>query len=440
MLKHQKHCCFFLLLFLFLTGCSRLSQPEEYLSLYHHGQLPAAEKVLSETIEKEIPAEDYRNSKNSTWLLLDRATTRFASGDADNAIHDYQLAVEALDYYNQNLPIEVLGTALLRDDTAAYQGSDFEQILARVYFALALLQKTDFHNALALLKQADRLQQEKRELYSQTPFTKHYQISDHSFAKYLFGVLLEHHGDLSNAAILYRQAEALTDLTLTETPSSDHTAVVIIICHNGNAPRKISEVRSSSIASAAALEILLASHGIDAAASSFTGISVPALYHFWLGSPVSTQVALDNTQKSLITIYNVSKAAEEELQQKLPLIAARGIARFLIRRSIVAYAQKQDPCLGMLTDIGMLIANAHTEADTRSWHMLPHTIDLARYDVIPGTHDLSIQVNPPGLYPIYHNFKLCLEPHSLCVINVFNIHPGVTTIQVPPKFLIKEPL
>ena len=191
----------------------------------------------------------------------------------------------------------------------------------------------DESNAYAILRQAEEYQQEKRQFYAKVPFTRHYRLPDNGLSKYLFALLLERRGDFSNAQIMYQQANQLLPCaseTLCYHPnkSSSH-ATILVICHNGNAPYKISATSPASVASACALEFLLATQDIDPAWSTLSGIPVPAL-RAWPGSfPLPTFAQVDGVQCPLLPFYNVSQAAADELDQKMPVIVARGVARLV---------------------------------------------------------------------------------------------------------------
>lgn len=417
---------------LFLSSCSTaIGSRQEYISAYQAGNLPYAENALTKTISKEIPVNNYQSSNDAVWLLLDRATTRFIMNDIEGSIDDFRLAVEALDYYNQGSPSESLSKVLLQDELGAYACDDFEQVLARVYFALALFQNGDDNNAFALLRQAEEVQQKKKEIYKTDRLAEYYTLVENPLAKYIMALFLEKRGDISNAEILYRQASALNGCEYSLNAGRDQ-ATVLVIGHNGNAPYKVSGTTDASVASAAALEILLACHNIDPAYSSLTGIPIPILLQKYGSNPVPLCVFLDKEKKDLIPFYDITSTAYDQLEKQMPLIAARGVARFLIRRSAVAYAQKQDPCLGTFVDIAVLIANANTKADTRSWSTLPARIDLARFDLEPGCHTFSMECAPPFL----NKYSLQLKAGDLCIINIFHIHPGVVAVQVPQHFVI----
>lgn len=424
---------------LFTSSCSTslLSQRGEYLKAYHVGQLEEAEETLDDIIREELPRERYTDSKEASWLLLDRATTRFAMGKAEEAIQDYAQALESLDYYGKDLAAEKLTQILLQDETSAYQAADFEQELARLYFALALLHQGDEGNAYALLRQAEEYQTDKRLAYSRVPFMKHYRLADNGLSKYLFALLLQRRGDLSNAAILFQQASDLIPCLKgqPELPLSSAQAQVLIICHNGNAPYKISTTSPASAASALALEMLLAAQNIPPAWSSLTGIPVPALRQWPFSAPLPTYARFDGSQTPLLPFYSVQQAAADELEQKLPVIAARGVARLLTRRYAVGYLEKQDPALGAIADLTMFVINRQTRADTRSWTTLPAFLDAARFATEAGCHELQIQVYHHPKHPATYCYQLNLKPRDLCIIHIFNLHPGITQVLVPQRFL-----
>lgn len=436
--------CQFLLMSICLFGCSSaLSHRDSFLAFYRQGNLPIAEANLTATIKKEIPCQDFRKSNDSVWLLLDRATTRFAMGDTEGAIADYRLSIDAIDFYNKDIPGETVQRLLFQDELGAYPGEDYEQVLARIYFALTLLHQGDRNNAFALLRQAEEIQQRKREMYRNIPFAHNYQLVDNSLGKYLFAALLETRGDFSNAEILYRQTAELVGServhsALPPVKQNLPSAKVIVICHNGNSPVKISTTSDASVASAAALEMILASRNIDPAWSSLTGIPVPALMQYCWDLPRPTAASVDGVEKPLIPWYDVAATAHFQLNQKMPAIVARGVARLLLRRTAVGCLQNQDPCVGALADMAMFVVNASTKADTRSWTTLPSSIDLNRFDVEPGLHYLDIKVASPAGLSYSARYELNLRQDDLCVVNIFNIYPGQTLVQIPKRFTVNK--
>lgn len=427
----------------FLIGCSSASSHRgEYLTPFHAGDILYAETEISRITSKEMPNSDYRESKDATWLLLDKGMMNFASGNSEVAFANFHQAIEALDFYQKECSSEQVGKVILQDELGAYIPEDFEQVLARVYFALVLLHQGDQANAFAMLRQAEEWQQKQREIYHRSVITQDYQLIDNALSKYLFALLLEKRNDLSNATLLYQQASQLAcqDASceeinnLTRLCSDSKAASVVVLCHNGNAPYKVSGITDVSVASTIALELFLDSFHHDFALSSLGGIPTPAL-QYWDSIPLPSFVSIDNVQKRLTPWFDIGTTAEEQLSQKLPVIVARGAARYLMRRGAVAYASEHDASLGGVVDLGMLLVNLNTKADTRSWNTLPEFIDIARFDVNPGSHNIAIQIQDPCRGLKTYSYSLKLSSQDLCIIHVFNIHPGVTMIQVPKRFI-----
>jgi len=424
--------------FVLLTGCAVLASSctrpypfkDSYITTYQEGLLVKAEKIASKAFPNSLNQEDYKKNKDAVWMLLDRATIRFAQGNSAAAIADYKLAIEAIDYFNQYSSRDTAKQFLLQDDAAAYAGPYYEQILARIYFALALMDSGDISNAHALLRQAESFQQKLNgSSYSPNPL-----------AKYLLAVFSEQANDKSNAELLYSQTTSLISSPLDLPRSQRGNATLLVLCHNGNAPIKISSTCSASVVSAVMLEEILraSNHKLDPAWSSYTGIPIPILYQAPFSAPIALYAAVDNQTNKLAPVLNIASLAHNELQQQTPLIAARGLARMIMRRAAIGCAQEQNRDLGAILDIGMLIANLNTKADTRSWSTLPASIDLTRFSLSPGKHSVSFS-SPDGCFS-KQTMEVQLEPNDLCIINVFVLHPGITTIVVPKKFHSTQPL
>lgn len=414
-----------------------MSKRDDYILAYQQGNLSATEVIVTDTINNEMPNEDYSKSGDAVWLLLDRATTRFANNEIDDAINDYRLALEAIDFYNQDCLNELIGKIVLQDEIGAYPGEDFEQILARIYFALALLHQGDTGNAYALLRQAEEAQLAKRSQYRNSEIFENYTLADNALGKFLFATVLDKRGDHSNADILYEETKNLVGTNaFAQVGSIDcekEAATILFVCHNGNAPYKISEITDASLASMIALEFFLAATDITTPAlSSLPGIPTPALCDWPNSYPIPTNISVDQCLRPLIPWYDVAATADTELEQKMPVIVARGAARFLIRRSVVSYVSEQNENAAPFVDIAMLLVNLATKADTRTWGSLPNRIDIARIDVAPGDHSIEIQSCRSERHRIH------LQKGDLCVINIFNLHPGITKILIPERFLITQ--
>lgn len=397
-----------IILLLLLSSCTHfVAEREGYVHAYRSGCFEAVEGEVSTLIAKG-------GENEQVWLRLDRATERLVSGNPKGAIEDYQAALDTIDYFNESGLLENIGQTLFYDGAGPYRGDDYEQLLARLYFAFACLLDNEESNAMALLRQAEEWSQAKREEYGRHPATAQIGVPENPLGKYLFAALLEKQGDRSNADILFQQSGI--DL------GRGGPATLLILCHNGQAPYKYTEYCPASQASAIALEVLMGCYGPGPAISSLTGIPVPALAMRPGCLPVPTTATLDGVSVNLQSVFNIAQAAACEIYQKRPVVIARGVARLALRRGAVYAAQRQDPCFGQLLDLGMLIANAATRADTRSWSLLPERLDLARFDVEAGRHTLKIN---------HFETTICLNKGDVVLIHIFNLYPGLCQIVIP---------
>lgn len=410
-LKHVRYILKCVISSVFLTGCThRVANHAHTIREYQQGNFALAENDLSKAIEKEMPKQNYRRSSEATWMLLDRATTRFAMKKFQESVQDYELVLSAIDYYSKHLPLETVAQLAIEDGFEAYRLPSFEQGLARFYFALALFHLGDEQNARALLQQTENFNQTQKEqdkLFAENPI-----------AKYLFAALLEREGDFSNAKILYRQANQL-DFVPNRLLEQDK-ATLILICHQGAVPHKISAMAPASVASGALLESILKIYSIKPALSTLSGIPVPQLID--APTPPDLQIVLNHIPQDFFLSYDIQTTAKEELKKALPAIAARSAARLLIRRAALGAFQRKNTALGQFVDMGVFIANLSTQADTRSWRTLPSRIDLMRFDLDPGNHLLKVN---DRYYP------LSLKKRGFCLINIFNLNSGEPIVLYP---------
>lgn len=416
---------------LILSSCSPIAETRDtYVAFYQGGSLDQSEACLDQVIQKKIPDDKYTRCGDSVMLLLDRAMIRFIEGDTKGSIHDFNLCLDALDYYGQTHLMDTVGQVLLEDSVAPFTGDDYEQLLARLYFAMVLLHEGDTSNAFALLRQAEEWSQEKTSEYAASPATASLKVTENPLGKYLFAALLEKKGDLSNSRILYQEAENLSQGEFPVPDLKPKKPTLLLITHNGNSPYKFTQYTDASKVSLIALEIFLCGNGKDFALSSLTGLPTPALAYYPSSEAIFIPYKINNSPLISKPIFAVDHAACLELQGKMPIIVARSAARYILRRAAVMEAQRRDPNMGVLCDIGMLIVNARTEADTRSWSLLPRQIELARADLEPGSYELQIG---QAVFPIQ------LKGSDLAIVHVFNIHPGVTKVLIPERFQEKNP-
>ena len=93
-------------------------------------------------------------------------------------------------------------------------------------------------------------------------------------------------------------------------------------------------------------------------------------------------------------VEDVNAMARKSLEDRLPAITARAVARMLVKNAAVKNVKKQSEnagAVGLLMSIASDVgAIASERADTRSWSLLPGNFLMARLSLSPGMHDLKI--------------------------------------------------
>lgn len=409
---------------LFLTCCSTAVYDQVgYVESYREGDLFQAVDRVDEVVDTHMPEGRFTESLDAVWLFLDQATLHLIAGNPYAAISSYQLAIEAIDYYQQQAITEKMGQALVQDDVIAYEGLYFEKILARLYFALALDFAGDQSNAFALLQGAEQQYQLLKETRQNFALDKDVNVAKIAAARLVFACLLEKRGDSSNAAILYR------DTGFCSAEPSD--ATLLIICHNGHVAHKKTSFCPAASASLLALELFMGGALDDSfSPTALQPVAVPQLVSGEMDSPCAVSVQLNQGPlEQMVPVTSVSEIAFLELEDRLPTIAARALARRLLRRSIVAVADQCDQGLGAFADFAMMIANSCTQADTRSWKTLPARIDALRYCVPKGEHTMSFLVGDQSVTQ-----SIFVDKGDLCIINLWISKGCKPVVLIPDRF------
>jgi hypothetical protein len=100
---------------------------------------------------------------------------------------------------------------------------------------------------------------------------------------------------------------------------------------------------------------------------------------------------------STFVLDNIQSMAIENLNEKYGAIVAKKVAG-MVAKGAVGYGVAKatgSPVLGELA--GLILYHADT-ADTRSWNLLPQTLQMLRIQVEPGTYD--VEVHPVGSHPL----------------------------------------
>jgi hypothetical protein len=306
---------------------------------------------------------------------------------------------------------EQTGSVAVNDAVKAYEGTSTEQLLVYAFEELNYLQSGDVDDAAVEARQFDIKQ---RLIAGKDPAAKY--LSG-AFVRYLNGMVYEEAGESDSARIDYRKAvegyqaqrgvtgpgvpAALkSDLDRLENPHAAARSAparksasvamqppdtrdngeVVFILHDGLGPTL-------------AENILRIANPDPQNGTAIMSVAVPRFVQRPV--PVSRFDLSEGTQSaSSELVEDVNAIARKSLDDRLPAITARAVARLVVKNALARNVKRRNEnngaaglLISIASDVGAIVSE---RADTRSWSLLPGNILLARLALPPGTHDLKV--------------------------------------------------
>lgn len=386
--------------FFFFASCSSQKVLDQIDDNYTQSHIEKANQLIEKKLKKSKALENIQKDPNSALYLMHGALLKHALGNYSKANLEYQKTLEAIDFYKQQSALENIQMLLIDDRRSAFSGDLYEQLLSRLFFALSLEQSGQSDNSAALLRQYQEASSLMKEEMKQSVLLSHLQIPSNPLASYLLACQLESKSDYSNAKILFESSriegedDAFINKEISSIGRRSQKAWLVILVHLGQVPKKTQGYARGAEASLIALETYLDSRKIDSAWSSLTGIAIPEYKNRFNTKLKPLSIRLNGSLLPSRKMADITKMAQDELNQKLPIITARAIARQLMRRTIIYHEYTKSESAGIMADLLLLCANLTTSADLRSWSILPSEIWLARRDLNPGTIKLEVEGLP----------------------------------------------
>jgi hypothetical protein len=157
--------------------------------------------------------------------------------------------------------------------------------------------------------------------------------------------------------------------------------------------------------------------------STLPPIKVPLLVKNVNCTSQQTQVVIDETPQDLSTLFSIESVSQKDFNRSLPSITSRAICRYILKRSLISLKSNSTELQNLL-DLIFFVNNCLIDADTRSWCTLPARIDIARFDVDEGAHQVLFKTG----YKPYIAKKLTVKENQLIIVNLFNLNPNKTFI------------
>ena len=350
-------------------------------------------------------------ARDRAQYLLNTGLLKSMTGNFEAAIEDLQIAKDILNELQAISVSENLAAATINETLRSYDGSASERVLLHVLLSIDYLMLDDLDAARVEVLQAavvmDELAREEKPV-GQLPS-----------AHYIAGLVYELSGELDNARISYRKAAnlmAMRNMSLpgylqnsrpspASPPAVDETAAEAV----DEAVDEGVYQYSGQVSPAAVLpdpntaEIIVIYW--DGVVTSKQGTSirvwVPAMNQMvslavpyyppsnYIRQPFTLSIA--GQQHRTETIEDIEALLREDLADEAAAIHAMTLARIISKHQFVKSVNEQNSNLALFANIFTMLTES---ADTRSWNMLPSTIQISRFWLPAGEYSLPYPVNP----------------------------------------------
>lgn len=365
----------------------------------------------SESMESQLRAGNIGNAlaiverEDSTGkdvlANMNKGMLRQMKGDYKGSNEVFEAAKNKIEKLYGTSVTEQLGALAVNDTLRSYSGDRYEQVLLHAYMAMNYIKLNDLDSARVEMLQADVKMQEWGEQPEEDPFVR-----------YLSGMIYEALGENDQALVAYRKAKEAYKTTEQKIGIPDvlKKDLLRLLSEQGlkNELRalkkefRITKFKASFASKKMGELVVVLSAGL-APVRGDVSITVPgveevvdtvriALPRYYNSSPsFSAHLSVRGASADLELVEDVDALARAALDNDLPIITARAVARAVVKHKTQKKAEEKG---GALMGFLATVANVITEqADTRSWTSLPQTIQLTRVNLPAGQHDVSIEIH-----------------------------------------------
>lgn len=296
-------------------------------------------------------------------------------------------------------------TLVSNEKQTVYQGEDFEKVLIHLYLGLNFLSMNQYDEALVETRRVNEI------LYKMISEAKRpYELN--AFARYLGANLFENDGNENDALVAYKSVvkidpkvanyfpvikddlirmaklqgmdqeleeykkqfgQEVYDAALKSLRSKD--GALLFLFETGKSPRKYSSREQ---------------HTKPGKGGSLLEVTIPVAYYEKRPYQIaSALLEINGHQTKTSSLNSVEATAIAHLKDRMGRAVAKALLTAGVKVGIAAGvgAATNSKELGFLTGLALILAS---EADTRSWLLLPAELQAAKIFLPAGTYDLQI--------------------------------------------------
>jgi hypothetical protein len=349
----------------------------------------------------KMTAEQQDQDQNDVLACLNKGMLRRMSHDYAGSNQIFEVAKRQIGLL-YGVSITDSATSLTINDVLSdYRGARYEQILLHAYMAMNYLQLGDADSARVEILQADVKMMEWGERHHEDPFVR-----------YLAGMIFEALGEYDQALVSYRKARDSYLASRLERPLEVPLILkkdlLRMLAMQGltNEYRRLkadfglADYQPANADASVGEVIVILNYGLAPikTESAVMTFSSEVQGHVRVAFPVYAQASLpvnnariraNGKYRYLETVDNIDKLARQALDDGMPVIMARAMARAVVKYQSQKKATEQNELAGFL----LTVTNLATErADTRSWTTLPHEIQMTRLQLPAGQRQIRIEI------------------------------------------------
>ena len=344
------------------------------------------------------------DSSDKVLTHLNKGMLKRMTGAYTQSNKNFEVAKKEMEYLYTSSISQAVGSAVVNDTVRDYAGDRYEQVLVHSYMALNYIAMGQIDSARVEVLQADVKMRE----WGETPL-------EDPFVRYLSGIIFEALGEYDQALVSYRKSVKVYKSTISQhglpVPNQLKKDLLRMLSYEGlrNELRQYEAefgIKYDKTADRnAGFVIAILDNGLGPVKSEHSIMTwAPSIQTrlkvalpTYKGSARRTnlsRVVVDNKAYNLDTVENIDGMARKALEDEMPAITLRALARMVVKHKASKEAEKQGGGLmGLAFKIGGLVSEI---ADTRNWSTLPQEIQLIRIPLAPGNYNARIEMMGRG--------------------------------------------
>ncbi|MDH5517805.1 MAG: hypothetical protein OEY36_08305 [Gammaproteobacteria bacterium] len=381
---------------LVLQGCSHYSAKTQ-------GVRAKLESGRPDLALREFEQQSHDNN-DKVLTHLHKGMLKRMVGEYQQSNKDFEVAKKEMqDLYTTSITRSV-GSAVVNDTVREYAGDRYEQVLIHSYMALNYLAIGQVDSARVEVLQADVKMRE----WGETPM-------EDPFVRYLSGIIFEALGEYDQALVSYRKAVNVYKSTINKhglpVPNQLKQDLLRMLSYEGLRDELQQYESEFGIKFNNADEankgylIAILDNGLGPAKSQHTirtwaptirqrlKLALPT-YQGRAKPTRAARVSINDQYYDFNTVENIDGMARKALEEEMPAITVRALARMVIKHQASKEAEKRGGGLiGLAFKVGGMVSEV---ADTRSWSSLPQEIQLIRIPLAAGSYNAQIEIMARG--------------------------------------------